>query len=325
MLNTYAAVLESAFPERRMGTFRATTSRNETTFATAHGQQFSRMVLPGTTENVSLNIPENTVQATVSISWGIGANDFGLKLFGANGSMIGESNFLNVTGLTGRREKIVASSPSAQTARAAVQHTAGAGTPQTVVGSLEVTTVDFPNLKDLETLSPEMLYAAKQSLLRSLVLPEGSKFRPDSAVSRAQFAEALVRAGLVSQFVSANPMFTDVRDISTRSTVESVQSRPEGRLLFDASPGSRFYPSNNVTRLVAAVAYVRAAGLEGSAASATLPMTVADLGSIPTQYRGYVAVALQNGFMTLDGNRFNPSRSINRIELAQATNALVAQ
>src|SRR5215211_4392626 len=37
MLNTYAAVLEAAFPDRRMGSFRATTSRNETAFATAHG------------------------------------------------------------------------------------------------------------------------------------------------------------------------------------------------------------------------------------------------------------------------------------------------
>ena len=73
------------------------------------------------------------------------------------------------------------------------------------------------------------------------------------------------------------------------------------------------------------MAYVRAAGLESSAATATLPLTVADGLSIPQQLRGYVAVALQRGFVSLDsGNRFNPGRAITRIELAAALNSLVA-
>jgi serine protease AprX len=322
MLNTYAAVLEAAFPERRMGLFRATSSRNEIEFATSSLQKFDRSVLPGTTENVLLNIPQNTIQATVNISWGLSANDFGLKVFGANGSLMGESNYLNLPGLTGRREKVVAQSPTAQTVKAAIRHTGGVGTVQNVTGSMEITTVDFPNLKDLGTLSPDLLTDAEQSMLRNIILPMGSKFRPDSTVTRAEFAEALLRAGLVSQYVAANPMFTDVRDISSRSVVESVQS---SRLLCDAVPGGKFYPNNNVSRLIAAVAFVRAAGLENAAATATLPLTVADSLAIPSEYRGYVAVALQNGFISLDGNRFNPTRSITRMELARSTNVLVVR
>jgi serine protease AprX len=325
MLNAHAAVLEAAFPEREMGAFRSTISKNEIRFTTVNGQAFQRTVLPGTTESVPLTIPQNTVQATVNISWGIGVNDFGLKLFGSNGKLIGESNYLNVTGLTGRREKVVAQSPPAQIARAAIQHTGGVGVVQNVIGSMQVTTVDFPNLRDLESLASDSLLNAEQSLLRSIILPEGSKFKPDSTVSRSDFAATLLRAGLVSQFMAAQPVYTDVRDPSTRSIVESVQAGPSGQLIFDAAPGSRFYPNNNVTRLVAAIAFVRAAGLEASAATAALPPTVADSLTIPSQYRGHVAVALQQGFLSLDGNRFNAGRAITRIELSRSTNALIGR
>jgi hypothetical protein len=42
-------------------------------------------------------------------------------------------------------------------------------------------------------------------------------------------------------------------------------------------------------------------------------------------WRGYVAVALQRGFISLDGNAFNPSRNVTRVELATSLNALVSQ
>jgi hypothetical protein len=308
-----------------MGRFRSTISKNEIRFTTINGQEFERTILPGTTESVLLSIPQNTVQATVNISWGIGVNDFGLKLFASNGQLIGESNFLNVTGLTGRREKIVAQGPAAQTARASIQHTGGVGVVQNVVGSMQITTVDFPNLKDLDDLSADSQLHAERSLLRSILLPEGSKFKPDSTVSRADFAATLLRAGLVAQYMASQPVFSDVRDSSTRSIVESVQSGPSGQLIFDAQPGGRFHPNNNVTRLVAAVAFVRAAGLESAVSTAALPLSMADQLSIPTQFRGYVAVALQNGFMSLDGNKFDPSRAMTRVELARSTNILIAR
>ncbi|MEQ1607207.1 MAG: S-layer homology domain-containing protein [Pyrinomonadaceae bacterium] len=68
---------------------------------------------------------------------------------------------------------------------------------------------------------------------------------------------------------------------------------------------------------------VKAANLESQAASATLPLSMTDAALIPTAFRGYVAVALQNGFMTLDGNQFNPNRALTRLELARAVYALL--
>jgi hypothetical protein len=125
--------------------------------------------------------------------------------------------------------------------------------------------------------------------------------------------------------MAAQPAFTDVRDNSMRSIVESLLSGPTGRLIIDAVPGGRFYPNNNVTKFVAAIAFVRAAGLEAATSTAALPPTVADSLTIPSQYRGHVAIALQQGFLTLDGNRFNPNRSITRIELAKSTHALITR
>ena len=114
-----------------------------------------------------------------------------------------------------------------------------------------------------------------------------------------------------------------VRDEAGRGTVESVQGNPGGKLFYDASAGSRFGPNNAATKLVTAVALVKAAGLDSQAATSTLPISVIDGLTIPAEYRGYVAVALQKGLMLLDGNKFNASRPLTRIELAQALNAFI--
>jgi hypothetical protein len=156
-------------------------------------------------------------------------------------------------------------------------------------------------------------------------LPEGRKFRPNDAVSRVELAEALLRAGLVPQYMASAAMFTDVRDADSRNAVESTQAFPSGPVFYDATPGKRFYPYNGATKLAAAIAFVKAADLSSQAANATLPLTVSDASSIPAAWRGYVAVALQRGFVSLDGNAFNPSRNLTRLELATSLNTLVSQ
>ena len=156
----------------------------------------------------------------------------------------------------------------------------------------------------------------------NLVIPEGRKFKPYSSVSRGEFAEAILRSGLVPQYMAASPIYTDAREVALRNAVESVQSNPGGSLIADAS-GDRYSPHSSMTKLIAAIAYVRAAGLEGKASSTSLPLTIADADSIPAAWRGHVAVALQNGFIGLDGNAFNPGRAVTRIEFAAALNRLV--
>jgi serine protease AprX len=324
MLNTYAAVLEAAFPDRDMGVFRSTTSRNGIRFVTRTTQTFEQMIFPNLTSSANVTIPQNTVQASINIAWDLSANDFGLKIYSSSNALLGESNYLNLPGVTGRREKVVFRNPLAQTLRAAVAHSGLVGTSQKVFGAVETTQVEYPVMMDLDTLSPSLAAEAEKSLLTSVMLPEGRKFNPSSSVTRAEFADAIVRAGVVPQYVASAPMFTDVRDLYSRSTVESLQANPSGPLVVDAS-GGRFYPNNSTTKLVAAIAYVKAAGFESLSTSTPLPLTISDASSIPSQWRGYVAVALQRGFIRLDGNTFNASRAITRIELAQAVNVLIGQ
>jgi serine protease AprX len=325
MLNTYAAVLEAAFPERQMGGFRSTLSRNAIRFVTRTSQTFEQTVVPNVANSTNVAIPQNTIQVGVNIYWDLSANDFGLRVYDQSNSLVGESNYLNLPGFTGRREKVVLRNPSGQTLRASIWHSGYVGTSQQVFGAVEVTQVEYPVMLDESTLSPEQAAEVEKSLLANLMLPEGQKFHPDSAVSRVEFAESLVRSGLVPQYMASVPMFTDVRDDCSRNAVESTQAFPSGSLFYDAKIGRNFYPYNGATKLAAAIAFVKAAGLGSQAAYASLPLTVSDASSIPLAWRGYVAVALQRGFLYLDGNAFNPSRSLTRVELATSLNKLVSQ
>ncbi len=325
MLNTYAAVLEAAFPERHMGGFRSTLSRNATRFITRTSQTFEQTVVPNLTSSANVTIPENTIQVGVNIYWGFSTNDFGLRVYDQSNLLLGESNYLNLPGFTGRHEKVVLRNPVSQTLRAATFHSGNAGTSQQVFGAVETTQVEYPVLLDQSTLSPDQAVQVEQSLLENLMLPEGRKFRPDAAVTRVELAEALIRSGLVPQYMASVAMFTDVRDTYSRDVVESTQTFPSGPLFYDAIRGKNFYPYNGATKLAAAIAFVKSAGLDSQAASASLPLTVSDGLSIPAAWRGYVAVALQRGFVRLDGNAFNPSRSLKRVELATSLNTLVSQ
>ena len=94
------------------------------------------------------------------------------------------------------------------------------------------------------------------------------------------------------------------------SFVESAQASPGGALFTDVTKGGRFRPTDGVTRLVAAVALVRAAGLRGEAeAKANTPLAFLDALTIPADLRGYVAVAVSRGFISSD-NLFPPAELI---------------
>ncbi len=318
LLNTYAAVLESAFPSRRTGIFRAELERKTVKFTTGISQTFSGTAVPGAPVSTLINVPNQTIQYGVHISWGMSSNDLDLKVLDANNNLQGHSNYLNAPGLTGRREKVVLNYPSAQNLTALVSHTGNIGTSQEFVGAVETTKVDFAALKDIANLSETQKAAIYQSLRSFLMLSQGVRFRPNAAVTRAELAKTLVRGGFASQFVSASPMFSDVGDLTTRNAVESTQNRPEGKLFYDASSGGEFRPDVYATNLVAAVALVKSAELDNQAATAILPANVLDANFIPANLRGYVAVALQKGFLNLENNKFNPNNSINRIALASA-------
>jgi hypothetical protein len=126
-------------------------------------------------------------------------------------------------------------------------------------------------------------------------------------------------SGRAPQYLPGQSSFTDVRDPLTMLFVESVQSAPGGPLFMDAQAGGAFRPDARVDRLAAAIALVRAAGLQAEAElrkGEVLSFT--DTNLIPLNLRGYVAVAVARGLLQTNGTQFRPQGDFTRAELAHA-------
>jgi hypothetical protein len=282
-------------------------------------------VQPGGTSESTFTIPAGTVAATVQISWGPlwSINDLGLYVSNQSGTVSGESNSLNLVGLNGKHESVTLLAPAAGTWRISVRNTLGSlGTPQQFYGTLEINRAQYPRLIDVDSLNPTMQDQVYQNLRSFTMWPIGSKFRGDFAVSRADLATAMVLSARVPQYLPGRPSYQDVRDSGTMLFVESVQASPTGALFIDVTNGGQFRPSENVTRLAAAVALVRAAGLRSDAeAKAGTPLAFTDALSIPVELRGYVSVAVSKGLLLADSS-FRPQATFTRADLARA-NAVI--
>nr|MDQ3817115.1 S8 family serine peptidase [Acidobacteriota bacterium] len=327
MLNAYAAVLESAFPSRRMGVWRAALNNGQVSFVNEVTQQFSGSVAPLGGYDANVNVPADALLASVQTAWGpvSSTNDLALTLYNSASAKVGDVNTPNRPGLTGKREGLTLRAPAAGPLRVHIANALGpTGTSQSVSGLLEVTRAEYKQLNDLSDMGADARAEIQQALRTFALSPYVNRFRPNFGVTRAELAEALVKGARVPQYLPAQPRFTDVRDASTMIFVESVQSAPAGALFTDAAPGGQFRPDDYATRLVAAVALVRAAGLQSEAdAAASQPLLLNDAGTIPTALRGYVSVALSHGFIMADsGGNFRAASALTRAELAHAIVAL---
>ena len=329
MLNAHAAVLEAAFSTRRMGMFRATLDRKQARYVNDPLRMFSGTVPLGLlgllgSYTANINIPQNTLMASVQVAWGplTSINDLSMQLFNPSGGALPVVNTLNLPVLTGRRERAVIKNPAPGTWGVKLTHTL-IGTPQSFTGTLETTHAEYPPLADIGGLTNVAKAEVYQNLRSFVMATSGNNFRPQFTISRYDLASALVVGGRVPQYMAGQPRFTDATDRVTRNIVESVQSAPGGPLFTDASPGGTFRPSNRATRLTAAIALVRAAGLRSQAESlAGTPLSVSDAPQIPSNLRGYVKVALDRGLMTADGQVFRPNDAMKRHELAKAMSGM---
>jgi serine protease AprX len=321
-LNSYAAVLQAAFPARQIGLFRAVMARGQVRFVKDPAQTFSGTLLPGGSVEARLNVPADAVLASTDIAWGpmLSLNDLALTTYGPTGAKAAESNYLNLPGLTGKRERTLVSMPQAGTWRARVSNTLSAvASPQDFAGVFETAHVEYAPMSDLAGVDSATLENIRQSVRALALWPDADgRFRPAGAVTRAELAGAMVAGARVPQYVPNTPSFADVSDAPTMNFAEAAQP-----LFPDAVRGGSFYPDAQATRLVAAVVLVRAAGLRAEADSkqgAALPYT--DSLSIPSKLRGYVLVAVQHGLMSAS-QQFNPNAPLTRAELARGVAAIL--
>jgi serine protease AprX len=325
MLNAHAAVLEAAFPERRMGAWRAALDRGQVRFVNDPAQHFSGAVQPGQSVEAGLALPAGTLVASAQVAWGPvwSLSDLGLSLLDPSGAERAASNNVNLPGLTGKRERVTVGNPAAGAWRARVNSTPGVTVgPQPFTGVLEVTRAEYAPLNDLGGLSASERAEIYQALRGFVLAPYGHHFRPSFGVTRAALAAAMVQGARVPQYVASQPRYPDVHDRTTRNFVESVQSAPGGAL-FPELAGGGFKPNVFVDRLTAAVVLVRAAGLRAEAeARAGAPLPVVDHLGIPAAERGYVSAALAHGLLRARDDAFRPQAALTRAELAQALAAL---
>lgn len=320
MLNVHAAVLEAAFPSRKIGKWRGVLDRGQVEFFNDPLVTFSGTLQSSTSSYNTLAMPSDALISSVQIGWGpfLSVSDLSLDAYDSNGSLQGHSNSLNLLGLTGRRERIVLTKPAAGPWRLKVRNTLGLLVPtQQYSGLLEVGRARYAPMTDVNSLGSSAREDIYQSIRTFSMWPIGSRFRPEMMVSREDFAAAMVQGARVPQYVAGSPMYQDVNGQS-RFFVESAQSAPVGAMFIDVQPGEQFRPHDGVTRLAAAVALVRAAGLRTQAenqAGALLPFL--DGLSIPHHLRGYVAVAHSRGFIQSD-LWFLPNSPFTRGNLAKA-------
>jgi len=328
VLNTHAAVLESAFPERKLGSFRATLNSGQVRFVSDPLRAISGTVNPGASGfETTVEIPADTLVASMQIGWSaLSVNDLGFAMYDASGRKQADENNINLPGLTGKRERAVLAAPPAGLWRVTVKNTLGtlAVTPQRFAGALEVARAEYAPVKDISALGVAERAAVYQNIRSFVMSPTGQKFRPAQAVTRGELAEALVLGGCVPQYVPAAASYRDVRSAAALLFVESVQNAPQGALFPDVERGGAFSPNDAANRLTAAVALVRAAGLQAEAdAAQSLPLTtVLDASLIPSALRGYVRVAISRGLLSTVNSNLRPQAPLTRLELAQAMVAM---
>lgn len=321
MLNAQAAVTEAVFPQIRFGEWRGSAYEGQVDFVSSPMQIFAGSVTPGSSNDSSITLPENTLLASVQISWGglMSPNNLRLTMFDPQSVKRADANAINLPGLTGRRQRVTINMPTSGTWKASVSNTLGsAGTAQTYSGVLEVTSARYATLTDIGTLDAASQAEIYQNFRFLVMGPVGKRFRPSWPVTRADLAQALVTGGRVPQYLPGQSNYPDVRDRETMLFVESAQAAPNGALFPAIAAGTRFQPDVAVDRLTAVVALVRAAGLRSQAESGTYTLTYTDAASIPLSLRGYVAVAVNSGLIRTNGNSFHPQDSFTRLDLSHA-------
>jgi len=315
------AYLEAAFPSRRIGLWRGTLDRDQVELSSDAPIKFSGTVQSGSSGETTVTIPAGALAASVQISWGPlwSPNDLGLSVYDQSGVLRAQSNTLNLPGLTGKRESVTLTAPAAGSVRISVRNTLGAlGTPQQFYGVVEVARARYARMNDVDALNASLREDIYQSLRSFTMWPIGSRFRADFGVSRADLATAMVLGARVPQYLTGQSTYRDVRDSSTMLFVESVQASPTGALFIDVNKGGQFRPYDSVTRLVTAVALVRAAGLRSEAeAKAGTLLAFLDASGIPSELRGYISVAVFNGLLQAD-TTFRPNGTFTRADLAHA-------
>ncbi len=321
-LNTYAAVREAAF-NTRFGQFRSLLNDSPVTLTKEALSQFSGSVAPGSSNTMVIEVPQDTLFATVEVGWvrrsGI-ANSLNVS-FQKHGEFYQSNSAIML--LAGNRmfkTGVIVNEPSVGDWTIKVTNTSNVvtGGAQNFVCSVEVIRATYNGLSNIAQIPSHQQQQAVKRALRSGLIEMGSGEFATSQATRLEVARALALGGgaRVPLYLPYTPSFVDLATDGSAVFVESLARSQRENVL--GATGANFYPQAAVDRVAVAVALVRMLGLEQEAQSSALaPGDVSDLNAIPEGARGFVAVALHRQLMTRDETlRFRPLDPITRGELA---------
>jgi serine protease AprX len=230
--------------------------------------------------------------------------------------------------------------------------TSGAAVPGPVDGSIHQLLFTLEPIADIQGRADqaEIETAIKSRLVDTYA--DGT-FRPDAAVTREDFARTLSFGTALRQSLAASPRFSDV-STGLNAIAEAVTAKGSTLRDYDFTPNGMmsataptFAPAGTVNRLDAAVAFVRALGLDAEArarANTTVMVgtqALTDNSQIPGALRGYVQIALDRGLFeafpaevrviapgqiqVIPGPRFEPATVLTRATLAAKMNLFSAR
>lgn len=145
---------------------------------------------------------------------------------------------------------------------------------------------------------------------------DGNQYRPNAAVSRAEFAAMLVRALGLPTAGDTTVSYTDVK---TGAWYAGTAQQAAAYDLLRGDSEGRFRPDEKITREEALVVLMRALKLAGYAYVNETDLALsafADSGAVHSWARQEVTEAVQAGLAQGSGGKLSPSRAVTRAEAA---------
>jgi serine protease AprX len=351
LANVHAAVDLALNPQKPYGNFGFT--GKGLALNLQDGGVIEGTVASGASVTHNFNVPANALFTFVQLEWGAAAgegqvivdntrlvaNDLDLTVHyrdprQGSAAQQATADQLNLGGLFGSRETVKVEFPAAGTATADVNSgVAGFGnnTDQPYRLTIKHYLYDPNEAGDLSGLDAATRTKALRLIYDRMMFAEAGAFRPDQQLSRMELARALMFGARVMQYIPNQPSFSDIA-AATPEALVAESLRREGVM---GTKGGAFGPTAAVTRVDEAVALVRALRLTAQADALKNTdvkvggQTLTDNAKIPAELRGYVQLAIDKGlleafpasvqqtptgFIALPGPRFEPDRTVKRVE-----------
>ncbi|HYP28031.1 MAG TPA: S8 family serine peptidase [Blastocatellia bacterium] len=326
-LNSYAAV-KKAMLGTPFGQFRTSLTDSLLPLTREQVARFSGEVGPDGTYTQTFEVPRDAVFATAQLAWaqmGGALNKLELSIESAGRTVMSKpATAIGGVGLQKTGVTVNYPSPGRWTLKVRNAGDPLTGGPQRFSGAIEIFRSDSALITGISHLSPVEQDAVWRAARTGIVTSRGWGQYAGSSATRLEVARALMLASgsRVPQHLPHTPTFADVGGDSNAVFIESVVNSPRGNLL--GAIGTNFNPQSHVNRMTAAMAFVKAAGLEQEAKNSSWANPgISDWNTVPLSMRGYVSVAVSRNLIAPSGTQyFRPFDSITRAELALAAISL---